>query len=186
MESSKMSKKEKSRHKIMHAAKGLFERDGIENVTFTQIAEEADVCRTTVFNHFAGTRELMLAISRQEIEDIKQYCSLHNMKGKTLVYGLYDKLIDDTVCYPVLTGKLINNAIINHQDDNPVKIIEEMTEEGLRTAGTERAEELAVLIEGAYFGLTNHYHINDKTFDGTIMKEEFHKLLDYILSREEI
>ena len=67
MESSKMSKKEKSRHKIMHAAKGLFERDGIENVTFTQIAEEADVCRTTVFNHFAGTRELMLAISRQEI-----------------------------------------------------------------------------------------------------------------------
>ena len=35
MESSKMSKKEKSRQKIMHAAKGLFERDGIENVTFT-------------------------------------------------------------------------------------------------------------------------------------------------------
>ena len=43
-----------------------------------------------------------------------------------------------------------------------------------------------MLIEGAYFGLTNHYHINDKTFDGTIMKEKFHKLLDYILSREEI
>ena len=55
-----ISKKERSRIKIMHAAKGLFEGYGIDDVTFTQIAKEPDVCRTTVFNHFAGTRELLL------------------------------------------------------------------------------------------------------------------------------
>lgn len=48
----KLSKKEKSRLRIMHAAKGLFEKQGLDNVTFSQIAEAADVCRTTVFNHF--------------------------------------------------------------------------------------------------------------------------------------
>ena len=57
-----LTKKEKSRLKIMHAAKGLFEEHGIDQITFTQIAKEADVCRTTVFNHFAGTKELLLAI----------------------------------------------------------------------------------------------------------------------------
>ena len=51
-----LSKKEKSRIKILHAAKGLFERYGIDDVTFTQIAQKADVCRTTVFNHFADRR----------------------------------------------------------------------------------------------------------------------------------
>ena len=82
----KLSKKEKSRRKIMHAAKGLFERDGIDNVTFGRIAEEADVCRTTVFNHFSGTAELMLAIMSQEIEDIRavSYTHLLRLKYNTL------------------------------------------------------------------------------------------------------
>ena len=48
----------------MHAAKGLFERDGIDNVTFARIAEEADVCRTTVsvsYTHLyiSGSSEMM-------------------------------------------------------------------------------------------------------------------------------
>ena len=47
----------------MHAAKGLFEKNGIENVTFNQIAESAEVCRTTVFNHFSDSKELMLALT---------------------------------------------------------------------------------------------------------------------------
>ncbi len=70
----KVLKKEKSGQEVMHAAKGLFEKQGLDNVTLDQIAEAADVCRTTVFNHFSGTKDLMLAISAQEIQDIKDYC----------------------------------------------------------------------------------------------------------------
>ena len=70
----KLSKKEKSRLKIMHTAKGLFEKNGIDSVTFAQIAEGADMCRSTVFNHFSNVTELMLAIISQEIEDIRDYC----------------------------------------------------------------------------------------------------------------
>ena len=81
----KLSKKEKSRLRIMHAAKGLFEKQGLDNVTFSQIAEAADVCRTTVFNHFSGTRDLMLAISVQEIRDIIQYCHENEYKGNKIL-----------------------------------------------------------------------------------------------------
>ena len=34
----------------MHAAKGLFEEYGPDGVTFSQIADAADVCRTTVYS----------------------------------------------------------------------------------------------------------------------------------------
>lgn len=86
----------------MHAAKGLFERDGIDNVTFGRIAEEADVCRTTVFNHFSGTAELMLAIMSQEIEDIRDFCREENYSGKELIYALFGKLIEDTAIIRLL------------------------------------------------------------------------------------
>ena len=66
-------KKERSRIKIMHAAKGLFEEYGMDSVTFQMIADRADMCRTTVFNHFSSIDELMLALTDQEIDDLKEF-----------------------------------------------------------------------------------------------------------------
>ena len=74
-------KKIRSRITIMHAAKVLFEKYGIEEVTFQMIADEADMCRTTVFNHFSGLSELLLALVAQEIDDIKDYCDSGELKG---------------------------------------------------------------------------------------------------------
>lgn len=179
----KLSKKEKSRRKIMHAAKGLFERDGIDKVTFGKIAEEADVCRTTVFNHFSGTADLMLAIISQEIEDIREFCREEKFSGRELIYALFEKLIEDTAYYPTLATRLINNAILGHDKNNPVKTIEEMTVAGLIEDGftEQESRRLAVLTEGAYFGLINHYHINDKKFEAEAMKAEFRSLMAEII-----
>lgn len=179
----KLSKKEKSRLKIMHVAKGLFEEYGIDGVTFAQIAEGADMCRTTVFNHFSNISELMLAISSQEIEDIREYCMEKNYEGKALIYALFDKLIEDTTYYPMLTSRLTNNAVLSHDRQNPVKIIEDMIMSGLWEMGLEDDErgKASVMILGAYFGLVNHYHINDLKFERKKMEEEFHLLLEQII-----
>ena len=80
-----LSKKEKTRMTIMHAAKGLFERYGLDSVTFSQIADEADVCRTTVFNHFSDTCELMLALTCQEVEDAREHCRQAGAEGTELI-----------------------------------------------------------------------------------------------------
>ena len=71
MTSDRIPKRERSRIRIMHAAKGLFEEHGIDNVTFQMIADKSEMCRTTIFNHFSGIEDLMLALSSQEIMDIK-------------------------------------------------------------------------------------------------------------------
>ena len=171
-----LSKKEKSRQKIMHAAKGLFEAQGIDNVTFTQIALEADVCRTTVFNHFAGTRELLLGIFSQEIEDLVEHCEETGLKGEKLIYALFDRLIEDTANYPMLSARLLNNAILSREGENPITLIEKITADNLPP---EHARS-AMLICGAYYGLINHYYINNKKFDAATMKKEFHEMLETI------
>ncbi len=178
----KLSKKEKTRIKIMHAAKGLFESQGIENVTFSQIAESAEVCRTTVFNHFSDSKELMLALTTQEIHDVEEYCSDQGMKGEELAYKLFAKLIEDASFYPKLAAMLMTNAILSQEEDNPIKTIENIIIRGFEEDyGSEEAERLAVLVSGAYYGLINHYHINNKSFECESMKEEFKTLLSHIL-----
>ena len=176
-----ISKKERSRIKIMHAAKGLFERYGIDDVTFTQIAKEADVCRTTVFNHFAGTRELLLAIFAQETEDLKVYADSTGLEGVPLIYALFDRLIEDTAYYPTLSIRLITNAIMSRDEENPIAMIEDMVRCSLTAANPEDTELKVVSITGAYYGLINHYHINKLNFEAETMKSEFRRMMDEII-----
>ena len=179
-----LSKKEKTRMTIMHAAKGLFERYGLDDVTVSQIAEEADVCRTTVFNHFSDTCELMLALISQEVEDAREHCRQAGAEGIGLIYALFDKLIEDAAYYPTLTSRLINNAILNSEEENPVRTIERITLTGLEKeypAG--EAQKLCKLTCGAFYGLINHYHVNNLKFDAEVMKLEFRELLALILRK---
>lgn len=176
-----LSKKEKSRIKILHAAKGLFERYGIDDVTFTQIAQKADVCRTTVFNHFAGTGELLLAIFAQETEDLKDYAESTGFEGIPLIYALFDRLIEDTANYPTLSIRLITNAIISREDENPISMIEEMVGQNLDSMDAADTKQKVMLITGAYYGLINHYHINKLKFESENMKTEFRQMMNGIL-----
>lgn len=177
-----MTKREKSRMKIMHEAKRLYETYGIENVTFSQIADEAGMCRTTVFNHFATAGDLMLALYRQEIEDIKEHCLATGLTEMPLIRALFDKLIEDTVCYPMLTSQLTNHAILSREQEKPIRVIEELVAQNLpvRFHGPAEREQMAVLILGAYYGLINHYHIYQKPFEEESLKEEFRQLLSLL------
>ena len=179
-----LSKKEKTRLTIMHTAKGLFERYGLDGVTFGRIAEEADVCRTTVFNHFSDTCELMLALTCQEVEDAREHCRQAGKDGIQLIYTLFDKLIEDAAYYPTLTSRLIYNAILNSEEENPVRTIEKITLIGLeKEYPKEEAEKFCKLICGAFYGLINHYHVNNLKFDAEVMKLEFRELLALILRK---
>ena len=180
----KLPKKTRSRIKIMHSAKVLFEKYGVDNVTFQMIADESDMCRTTVFNHFANLSELLLALSDQEIDDISEYCESRELRGRDLIFGIYEKLIEDTSYYPGLTSTLVNNAILSGDENNPVRKLEEMTVRALEEAGTEDPEDKALLIEGAYYGLVNHTHVYNREFDADELKDRFRKLADNILMKE--
>ena len=165
------ARKEISRKKILHAAKVLFEKNGIDTVSFQQIANTANVCRTTVFNHFSGTRELMLGIVSQEVAELMTYFVGIDASGKDKVIALFDKLIEDTANYPTLTTRLINNAILSGENENPIAIIEQAACEAM-----DGDEACAVYAVGCYLGLITHYHIHGLAFEPEKMKDEFRRL----------
>src|SRR6266478_2275140 len=55
------------RARIVEAARRLFARDGLEEVTMAQVAAAAGVARATVFNHFGSKHTLVEAITEDVI-----------------------------------------------------------------------------------------------------------------------
>ena len=180
---SKPTKKERTKVKIMHAAKGLFDEYGIENVTFQMIAERADMCRTSIFNHFKSMNDLMVALTMQEIDDIIDYCESRGLKGRELIYGLTEKIIEDTACYPAFASTLIGGALLAGEGGSPLKPVENIFVRGLEEEGFEDIEHKVILLEGIYFGMINHYHLNGKEFNEEILQKESRMLLDQVLSQ---
>ncbi|NLD11714.1 TetR/AcrR family transcriptional regulator [Aminicella lysinilytica] len=177
-------KRARSRKLIMHAAKGLFEEKGIRNVTFNDIAERADMCRTTVFNHFATINELMIALAEEEVNDIMDYCDDTKLHGKKLIMAMFDKLIEDTANYPALTSTLTANSIINAQERKTIGRIEQLIIDNVGDMTPKEKEKKVVMLTGSYYGLVNHYFINGNIFDPKNMKRQFGLMAKEILKEE--
>jgi AcrR family transcriptional regulator len=61
----------KNRELLLETAQDLFERDGVEVVTMTQIAQEAGVGKGTLYRHFNNKNEICHALLDQEMFDLQ-------------------------------------------------------------------------------------------------------------------
>lgn len=186
----KLSKKQRTFKLLTHSARVLFEENGVENVTFDDIADHANVCRTTVFNHFPSGKDLLVAICNVEVNELINHCAESSLQGLDLIKSLFGKLIDDTCLYPTVMTQLTTtyisqkgvaegavslvkaveeNLLLEHRS-NPLKILEKL-----------QAEDAGTLIFGTYFGLVSRSHIFDRAFDAAGMKENFYDILDKIV-----
>ncbi|MHC1743325.1 MAG: TetR/AcrR family transcriptional regulator [Syntrophobacteraceae bacterium] len=64
-------RKEKTRQEIVRAAMGLFERQGFEATSMEQIAEEADVAKGTLYNHFPAKEAIIGAYMRETVRELE-------------------------------------------------------------------------------------------------------------------
>lgn len=174
-------KRARSRMIIMHAAKELFEEKGLNHVTFNDIATRADMCRTTIFNHFSTINELMLAVMEQEVNDVLSYCGDSRQEGEDLIRSMFEMLIDDTCNYPVLTAKLVANSIISEQERPSLAKLEKVIADNLPDMPDREKEQKVIQLTGIYYGLVNHYFINNCEFDRRKMKRKFNEMANSIL-----
>lgn len=166
-------KRAKSRKAILHAAKGLFETKGIRNVTFQEIADQAGMSRTTVFNYFATINDLLIALADEEVDDLLQYCDASGLTGEELVQALFLRLIDDTANYPLLTIRLIFHGILNGQKDGSISRLEQKVLDNVDCTTDEEKENRLLLLSGLYYGLVNHYLIGHRELDAAALKEHY-------------
>lgn len=173
-----MGKKELTRRTIMRAARGIYEEKGVENTNFRDIAEAAGVSRSTVFNYFAGSGELLTALCGQEIEELEQVYRESGHRGKEGIIRIFDRFVEDTARYPQLVTQIIQSTIRSANEDNPLKYIEGLIARNLEH---DPSGETAMLLMGAYYGLINHYHLYGQPFDGEKMKKEMRRMIDRII-----
>lgn len=171
-------KREMTRRAIMRAARGVFEKKGIASTNFSDIAEAAGVSRSTVFNHFAGSSELLTALCGQEIDDLEKAYLQSGHRGKEGIISIFDTLIEDTARYPQLVTQIIFNTITNGGEDNPLRMIEELIS---RNLDGDQDSETTMLIMGAYYGLINHYHLHNQPFDKEKMQARMRRMIDAII-----
>lgn len=183
----KLSKKQRTFKLLTHSARVLFEQRGIEGVTFDDIAEHANVCRTTVFNHFPSGKDLLIALCSTEINNLINHCANCNLQGLALIKSVFGKLIDDTCSYPVVMSKLTTSYVTQRGAVEGGAVLEKTIAENLTIENKNRplsvlqkinANEAMVMIFGFYYGMVNDYHITDKHFEAAKMKEWFNSMVD--------
>lgn len=181
----RLRKSERSKIKIMHAAKGLFEEQGMENVTFNEVAEAADVCRSTVFNHFPSSDDLMAAIYESEIRDIHDRCDASGLEGEEFIRQFFLHMIQDAAYYPKLMVELTAAALVRDEKKRSLKDIEKILEAKLPRRDQLSKEEVElqmIMIFGAYTGILYHYMVNDLKFDVKKMSKQYAAIMDRLLA----
>lgn len=171
-------KKAMTRRTIMRAARGVYEKNGIDNTSFRDIAEAAGVSRSTVFNHFAGSSELLTALCGQEIDDLEKSYQQSGRRGKAGIIRIFDTFIEDTARYPQLVTQIIYSAVMSGEENNPLRMIESLIAKNL---DDDAHGKTTTLLMGAYYGLINHYHLYNRPFDGEKMKAEMRDMIDAII-----
>ena len=180
-------KRTKTQRAILHAAKVLYEKQGVGNVPFDDIAEVAGVCRTTVFNHFADAGELQQALAVAEIGELIEFGEESKLKGLALIFALLDKLIDDTANYPRVMARLANATILGGESGR-VSEIERMIARQYELefgAGNAKAQisagMFAQMTMGLYYGQVNHQLAFGLPFEAEQMRKDMRVMLETLL-----
>ncbi len=180
-------KRTKTQRAILHAAKVLYEKQGVGNVPFDDIAETAGVCRTTVFNHFADAGELQQALAVAEIGELIEFGEGSQLRGLPLVYALMDKLIDDTANYPRVMARLANATILGGESGRVSEIerlIARQFEQEFGAALSQASVSAALLAQmsmGLYYGQVNHQLAFGLPFNAEQMRKDMRVMLDLLL-----
>jgi AcrR family transcriptional regulator len=79
----KEREKERRRKDIIDTAEKLFFKNGYENITMADIAEKAELARSTLYLYFKNKKEIYLAISFRGTEILNRMFKEYYKKGET-------------------------------------------------------------------------------------------------------
>ncbi|MEW6182988.1 MAG: TetR/AcrR family transcriptional regulator [Bacillota bacterium] len=109
-------KKKETRQKIVQVAMDLFQRQGFINTTMEQIAEEADIARKTLYNHFPVKEAIVDEFVREISEGLAQatFEVLHNLPDtRSRLLTALDKAYEWVEINPEITGICLGYRLKN-------------------------------------------------------------------------
>ena len=185
-------KKRESKARILKVARRYFQNKGFENTLIEEIADGADISKSTFFNYFSSKENLLKEIANEEIDKIREYVELELDKkfpAKDKIYLVMKFLLEDITPYNRLAKKIMQAISLVSNEKNTYitrlqNILIELVEEG-QVKGELKidisAYSLAAVIVGAYYwAFLKWISYNVKFTDD--QKVEFVGLLDVIFT----
>lgn len=93
-------KKRNQKYMIIQAAQPLFERQGYDETTVSEIAEAADISYATFFNYFPAKDDILFAIAHGEYEDLAEVINLRYTKEdpiEEVLRGAHKEWVTDSL-----------------------------------------------------------------------------------------
>lgn len=170
-------KRGKTRRLIMQSSKELLETHGIEHVTMQDIADAANVSRTTVFNHFGSVKGVLDALCQEEVNAVRNYCEMKEKRDDNNpdVRNVFEQLIKDAVEFPALVIRIISASVIESGGCNPILEIEKLILE--RIGGS---EEKLILLTGGFYGILNHHYLHGVELDADKLMKEMNSIIEKV------
>ena len=183
-------KKNLTHKNIMHAAKKLYEKKGIGNISIEEITEYADVSRSTFFSHFASLEILSTEIACKAIDEILEFYRQSGKNGIAGIKVLLEKLVDDTCPYPYFSTEIFMNGILKTRGKTAFYEFEHVLYEELKSANTSKnsfsIEEQLPLILGSYFrNIYQKLIRGEETYNPEEIKTTINKFIDNLIGDNE-
>lgn len=167
-------KRAHNREVIMHAARDLFEENGTEHISFRDIADRAEMSRTTIFNHFPTINDILEALLDEELQNLLDYVETSNKTGSELIISLFYRIIDDFCRYPVLSVRLISMMMVTEgQRDECRKLYDVITANVDGSLPQKEKEEVVTMLIGEFLGIQFVSFLKGESFDRETMRKQF-------------
>lgn len=177
MENAELSRRERkkieSRARILKAARALFQGKGYDNTSIEEIAEMADVSKSTFFNYFPTKESLLDGIAADEVEEIEHLIEADLVGVESPVEKIRIALKHfamDSISFLQVTRKVMWATIfkdegyplpIKEMEDLLVDLIEEAQEQGEISRDLDPGDVAKALL-GMYFAAFFKWIKDDK------------------------
>jgi AcrR family transcriptional regulator len=94
--SRRQTQKQERREKIFKTAMELFETQGFQNVTVTDIAKAAGVSRGTVFNYYPYKEAILIGYFGENLNRLREQLEPHNLEPLEALYVIFENLASFT------------------------------------------------------------------------------------------
>jgi AcrR family transcriptional regulator len=174
-------KKLQVEHKITHSALQLFEKNGYDAVSIDDIAEAAEVSKSTFYNYFVTKEAVLIKLSMNSVNGVKEALSKKPRQDEPIemIRLSFHCLIDDIYSWRNVAREAAMISVYNAAAHNTVnKLIEDHVANAQRK-GIFRTDYASDMITRSLMGL---YYIAIFGLDPDISKKECKKQLDITFS----
>lgn len=108
-------KKQETARSLLDAGRELFQRQGFDETSVDQIAEQANVSRGTLFNYFPSKEALLIAVAREEVQSLRRMLETglaHVPSAVARARRVMEILVNDTVPYLQITRQVLLQALL--------------------------------------------------------------------------